>query len=802
MEVFSNMKKKSLKMSMENLDYENMSNISGENLADSCEESMKIFGTNKNVYRAIKSMIDGLKPVHRRILYSMYKSKARTQNVKMAAVTASTLAYHPHGDVAIADVAGNLAQEFSNNVVLLDAQGNPGTIKGDQAAAARYLEVKLSKYSLKCFFEDFETSNVDMKMAYTGQDEEPEFLPARYPHALINPQFGAIGYGAASNIPPYNFTEVLNATMDLMKNPNKNIYLVPDSPTGADIIDDGQFATICEKGTGTLTLRGSVEIDSEKNRITITSLPLQCTVRQFLTKVVELKKSKELDDIIDIKDYTNSKIGVKTIIYLKPNVNANKVLDILYKKTVLQKTYPVGINLIDDYKLYDYGVKSFLLAWISYRRDIIRSSYNTQLVKNKEKEYMNDIILFVLNKDNAEKTLEICKKSSSKAEAISKLMKRYKITSLQASTIANMRMYEFTQDAYEGFKQKKIELAAEIAKIEEILMNDKLIDKVIEDQLKEGIKLFGHPRKSRIIPADDIVADTQHVIAISYDGYCKKLPSDVGIIGKVGSRNDYNVFTVSNKDRIILFSDGGKCSAINVSDIPDCDGDGDGIPINRYTKLTGNVVASILIPRVDSDDLDNYTVLLTTKNSFMKRTHITEFINSKSTKTAISLTTGDTLVSVISVFQDTTKECIVYSNKGNGVRFKFDQFKIMGANTRGLQQLQLSDDEEIIGVDAVSTKKKLIFMLTSNGKYKLVELSMFPTMKRKAELLNLANTSSKENIVGLKTVNKRDIITVYHKTQASETVNISDLDISTRVSKCKKLIKTPSGDSVIGFRIN
>lgn len=798
--------KKSLKRCFDSLDYEGSSGIDVANLADNSENAMKIFGANKNLYRSIPSMIDGLKPVHRRILYTMYRSKARTQNVKMATVTANTITIHPHGDVGIADVAGKLAQPFSNNVVLLDAQGNPGTIKGDQAAAARYLEVKLSKYALKCFFEDFETSNVDMKMAYTGQDEEPEFLPARYPHVLINPQFSSIGYGAASNIPPYNFKEIIDTTIALIKNPKKQIYLVPDSPTGADVIDDGQFAKICNEGVGTFTLRGTVDVDPVKNTITILSLPLQCTVRQFMLKVVELKESKELDDIINIKDYTNSRIGVKVIIYLKPNANANKILDVLYKKTILQKTFPVGIKVIDDYKYYDYGVRGLLLAWISYRRDIIRSSFNTQFVKNKEKEYMNDIILFVLNKDNAEKTLAICKNSSTKEEAIDKLMKRYKITSLQASTIANMKMSDFTEEAYQGFLQRKKELAETIRKIEAVLNDDSLIDKEIEEQLKEGARLFGTERKSNIIQlqSEDEI-ETEHLVAISKDGFCKKLPANVDTMGNVGSRSDYTVHCVSSNSKIMVFGTNGKVAILKVSEIPDSDYNSSGVPISRYIKLSTSsqdVVASIVIPKLDDDELSSYTVLFTTKNSFMKRTVITEFTNVKSSKTAISLDEGDELVSVIASFVDTSKECIVYTNLGNGIRFKFDQFKVMSSSAKGLKQLDLTDEEYVVGADSVSPKKRYIMILTSSGRYKLVELSSFPVMKRKSDVLNLAITSSRESIIGLKTVNKRDSITVCHKTLPSEIININDLEVSTRIAKCKKLIKTPSGDSIISFTVN
>ena len=209
------------------------------NLAEACEEYNKIFGANKNLYRVIPSMSDGMKPVMRRFLYSLWKGKGKTQFIKLAKAAANTLDYHPHGDSSVTDVGAKMANLQCNNIPTVEGQGNFGSYKDADAAAARYIEVRLSKYALKCFFEDFETSNVDMKLAYTGDDYEPEFLPARYPHALFNPQLSGIGYSMASNIPPFNPTEVMEATIKLLKDPKAKILLVPDSPTGADVVDDG-----------------------------------------------------------------------------------------------------------------------------------------------------------------------------------------------------------------------------------------------------------------------------------------------------------------------------------------------------------------------------------------------------------------------------------------------------------------------------------------------------------------------------------------------------------------------------------
>ena len=497
----------------------NKGKIYKRDLAEACEDYIKIFGANKNLYRITCSMQDGLKPVHRRFLYTLYKGKGRHNFIKMAKAAADTTAdYHPHGSSSVEDIGAKLASPIANNICLVEGQGNFGSYKNEKAGASRYIECRLSKYALKCFFEDFENSNVDMKLAYTGDDNEPEVLPARYPNALFNPQLSGIGYGMSSNIPGYNVTEVLEATIKLIKNPKDKILLIPDSPTGADIVDDGQFQKICDEGVGTFTLRGSIEVDEINNILTITSIPLQTTIDAIIRKIVELKDSKVFDEIKDIKDYTKNETGVKTLLYLDPSANPYNTIEKLYKKnTGLKKTYPVVLKMIDDYCAYDYGIKSFLLEWIEYRRDTVRSSYNTKLVKAMENQNINDILLFVTNKDNGDETLKMAKKSSNKADFASRLMKKYSIDSQQANTIAGMHLYEFNKDAHDSYVKRKQLLIEEIKILEDTLDNDDKIDEIIINQLEEGIKLFGSKRKSKIVKDTDIkdIPDTEHIIGIS-----------------------------------------------------------------------------------------------------------------------------------------------------------------------------------------------------------------------------------------------------------------------------------------------
>ena len=783
-------------------------NIYKRDLADACEEYVKIFGANKNLYRIMISMQDGLKPVQRRFLYTLYKGKGRNQFIKMSKAAADTTAsYHPHGSTSVEDVGAKMVSTIINNVAPVEGQGNFGSYKNDKAGASRYIECKLSKYAKKCFFEDWEHSNTDMKLAYTGDDEEPEVLPARYPHALFNPQISGIGFGLASNIPPFNVAEVMEATIKLIKDPKAKVFLVPDSPTGADIVDDGQFEAINETGVGTFTLRGTTQVDEINNTITITSIPLQTTIDNIIKNIVELRDKKMFDEIKDIKDYTKNKTGVKTIIYLDPSANPYKTIEKLYSKsTGLKKTYPVGLKMIDDYRDFDYGVKTFLLEWIEYRRDTVRSSFNTKLVKAMEQQNINDIMLRIVNSDNSEATIKLAKDSYTTEEFAQKLMKKYKIDSQQASTIANMRTSAFTKGAYESYKQRKKELIDEINHLEHILDHDEQIDDIIIEQLKEGIKLFGRPRQSAIVTetSEEDIVDSEHIIAISKDGYIKKVDLKEKKVGQVGRTNgQYMAIPINNKNSILIFDSTGMVSKVPVSSIPDMDIKDIGILLERYFSVHGNIV-SVLVEPSEADIKKrgkDLSIVFLTKQGFVKKTLISEFAHINGSSRAIKLPANDELVATEFAFDDTVKDLVIYTNLGNGVRRDINEFSIMKANARGVRQLSLGEDEHCVGCDKITPDKKYMFYITSSGKAKLTDIKYFPTMKRNVEALSLINLDKNETLVGIKSVTKNDEVVVYRKNSQPETIRIEDMPVSTRVAKAEKYIKTPKGDRVISYTV-
>ena len=781
-----------------------------KNLADACEDYIKLFGANKNLYRITPDMQSGLKPVQRRFLYTLYTGKGRREFIKMAKAANDTVAqFHPHAGTSVEEAGAALASPILNNVAPVEGYGNFGSYKNEKAGASRYITCRLSAYGMMCFFSDFEDSNVDMKLAYTGDSYEPEYLPARYPHALFNPQLAGIGYGLASNIPPFNVSEVLKATIKLIKNPDADIYLVPDSPTGADIVDDGQFEKINETGKGTFTLKGSLEIDEVANTITITSIPLQTTIDQIIKNIVLLREKKVFDEITDIKDYTSNKRGVRCVLYLNHTANPYKTAEKLYKKgTGLKKTYPVGITMVDDYVAYDYGVRSFLKEWIEYRRDTVRSSYNTKLVKAEEEKNMNDILIFIISKGYAAETLKLIKDSKDKKEVIEKLMKKLGINSQQAETIANMRMYQFNQESYQSYLEKDQELTKKISEYEHIIDDDdNEIDKIIISQLEEGIKLWGRPRQSKIVKeetVEDEVDTSEHILGITKDGIVKKVPLFEKQIGQVGdSTHQIMVVHANNSENILVFDSYGMVSRIPVNAIPDMKLDDIGVSLKRYSGFDGKAVSVILEP--SKEELkkrgNNVNVTFLTKFGFVKQTPLKEYLGINGSMVSIKIPSEDELVSAELTLEGTSSDMVIYTNCGKGVRRSISQFPTSHANSRGNRQLQLGEVEHCVGFDIINPDKKYMLYVTSSGRCKLTELKYFPVMRKDEESISLISLEGGESLVGIRSVNQKDRAIIYKKKSEPEILEVSDVKISTRIAKGEKVIGNKRGDYVLSFSI-
>lgn len=771
------------------------------NIADTAVDWMGVYAANVNIFRITPHLIDGLKPGARRMLYALRNNTSHGEvNTKVVIATGDTIHYHPHGDESVSDVIYKNGQPWRNNIVYITGKGNYGNIKGEPPAHPRYPECRLSPAAQMILFSDLADSNAPMRPTYNGEFMEPDYLPARIPTVLCNPAFSSIGIGVATNIPPFNVSEVIAATKKLMKNPDTKIMLIPDSPTGCDIVDDGQFQTINDVGDMcTLTMQATYDIDYIENIITITSLPLQHNTGEVKQKLVELKKSGKLQQLLDIAD--NSRKGnVDLKIMLESSANPDKFIEkIMNKKIGLKDTYSVRIRVVDDFRAHVWGTKKLLLKWIDYRREAVRACYNKKLIDTINQHDMNEVYLMVFDKDNLSKTMKIARTSTSSKEMAQKFMDEYKISSLQAQTLSEMRVNQLSTSSYEKYKEVKVTTEKNIEEYKKIIMSDAAVDEVIASQMDEIDKLFGGPRKSSVIKAGKLqekIPSTYHLIGISKDGYVKKLDAAANnSIGVVGKTSQVIVTLINNQDNLLIFGDDGRLSRIGVSSIPDMEYSEPGVELTRYFTLTGIPVSILNENDVRASAGD---IVIVTKNGYGKKVKMSEFAKIKDFKDCISLSEDDKLVAAIPAGEE---DFIIYTNFGDGIRLNTSSIKYQSRNAKGLSLISLRAAEEVVGINFMETGCDKLVYVTSNGRMKLTDGKLLPLMDRRADPLSLIALDSNEYVVGISFVSQNDSVIVYRRKSEPVEIPIKNIKLTTRVAKPEKLVKTPSGDSVVGFKV-
>ena len=798
------------------------------NIADEAEEYIKLFGANKNVFRAIPNLQSGLKPGAQRFLWAWWSLDGKPQSTdpsvlkklkyhKAAILTTRTMEFHPHSDSGISSMLGTMGQTFSNNVMLIVPQGSYGNLQYSDAGAERYIEAKLSEFTIDCYFEDFYKYCIPMRKNYLGEEDEPITLYSKYPVILFNPQFSSMGYGMASNIPPYNVKEVLEATIDLIKNPKKKIFLIPDFPSGCDIIDEGQFQKIVDTGKGKFSVQGSYTIDYTNNTIHFSSVPLNTKTKKIIMAIIELKKSKHLfDEIVKIDDET---IGgnVDLTFTIKHGENPEKVLDKLFKKnTGLKKPFPVGITVIDDYEIVTnskgdefISIKDLLLRWIDYRREALRVYYLRSLQINVDKTNMNDVLLMVFSKDNIDDTIKIAKKSKNRKETVEKYMERFNINSIQAETIADMHVYNFNKDSYERYKSTAESLKEEYKKIMNILESDDEIDKIIIEQLEYGIKKYGGPRRSKVIKPnnseiEENIPDIDYLIGISENGYIKKIKKkDNNSIGPVSkSNNNISVLSINNRENVLVIDSRGTVSKVSISAIPEMKFSDIGVELSKFFTVRGDIKAMMELPSsnvLKNIDDDMYIIFIT-KKGICKKVLVSEF-GRLSTKSGISLDEDDEVACATFAIHENSKDIIIYTNKGDGIRIPISEIREYKANAKGLSMISLTKDEYVVGASKINPKKNILIYITSTGKAKLTELKLFPKMNRNDSPLKLISMTGNETLVGIESVGKNDTLILYKKSSDPEEIKISSINLKPRMSSGDKVSSLKRGDYVVAYKI-
>ena len=666
-------------------------------------------------------------------------------------------------------------------------------------------EARLSKFAYKCYFEDFSEDLVDMKAGYIEGIYEPEYLPARYPVALTK-SIKAIGYGMYSQFPNYNFKELVEFTLKLMDNPDYDKVIYPDIPNNCEIIDDGQFDEIRRTGKGNFRMKSKVNIDYEQNKIEVLSVPQGTDLASITEKIVEMGKSGELIGFVDVhnmNDKRNSKGKKKNKegklsieVLFKPGTDLNKNLDLLYKKTTMVMTASYDLTLVDDYKLRHYTVRTLLLDWISFRRDIKRRQINKKITKKMERKHILEVLLFITNAKNGQTTIKLATQSEDAVEFQSKLVSTFGISTLQAKNIAKMSVTAFNKESHRKYQIELDEINKELDELLVITKSSKLIDNIIKDELKEGIELFSRPRSSDIVTFGDskFIPDSEHKIVITKNGRIKKLDANVNGIGQLedGDKGK-DLFPVNNRGSILVFDKRGNMSNIDVNDISSTPIDSGGIDISTMVTVAGNIVTSFPKPPETIKDEEVFLVL-TTKKGLSKKLSYKNFQKIRGTVTAIKLAEDDELVSVDVLFGN--KDIIIYTKEGGAIRISVGDIRECGRAAYGIATIDLAGDDEVAGTAIINKNHKYIVVATNKGKMKLCNLNQFKTMKRKSPTLQLTRLEKNEVVVSVKSVKLTGKIMVYTQFTEHE-FKVKEIPELTRNHPCKKMIPLKNKDVVL-----
>ena len=800
-------------------------NIQPQEIVAEIQQSYLDYAMSVIVARALPDVRDGLKPVHRRILYSMWDSGLRPSAKfrKSATVVGEVLGkYHPHGDSAVYDSMVRLAQDFSLRYPLVWGQGNFGSMDGDSAAAYRYTEAKLKPIAEEMLF-DIEKNTVDFIPNFDGVHKEPVVLPAKLPQLLLNGTMG-IAVGMATNIPPHNLNELADAINHLIDNPDADVndlmHFVkgPDFPTGGLMYNTPGIKEAYSTGRGKIVTRAKAEIVETKAgnfHIIITEITYATNKSALITKIADLVKEGKILGIKDLRDESD-KDGVRIVIELKKDAYPQKVLNKLYNATDLQKNFNVNmLALVDGIDPQILSLKSILEHYILHRNIVVTRRTQFELTKAKDRAHILEGLKTAL--DHIDAVIETIKKSPTKEEAHANLMKKFKLSEKQASAILEMKLQTLA-----GLERKKIEdeLAEKlkfIAQLEDLLAHPKKILAVVKSELIELKEKFGDERKTKVLKTgieefkqEDLIPNEEAIITISQDGYIKRMNPDVykvqkrggkGVIGATTREGDSieKVTSVMTHDNLMFFTNTGKVFQTKAYEIPESSRTGKGQAIVNFLQLGQEEKITAMIPYNKTDDYKFF--FFTTTAGVVKKTKLEDFDNvRRSGLIAITLDKGDTLNWV----QPTTgtDEIVLSTSGGQAIRFKESDVRAMGRNASGVRGIKLRVSDKVIGMDVVlkGQKGNQLLIITENGYGKRTELGSYKIQHRGGSGIKTAKVTAKiGKLAGANIVNVDEIEMDLFITSAQGQIiriPLNSISVLGRATQGVRIMKPNTGDKV------
>ena len=753
-------------------DFHEKDSLEENNIVDEVQQSFLDYSMSVIASRALPDLRDGLKPVHRRILWSMYEENNTPDKPhKKSATTVGYVMghYHPHGDSSIYEAMVRLAQDFNERYMLVDGHGNFGNIEGDGAAAYRYTEARLSKISLE-LLRDINKDTVDMDSNFDETCKEPSVLPSRFPNILVNGTMG-IAVGMATNIPPHNLGEVIDGCVAFIDNPDittlelMNYIKGPDFPTGGIILGNSGIKKAYETGRGTITIRSRAEIEEHGNHssIVFTEVPYGVNTLELKNKVAELVHNKTIEGISDY--HSDLKDGIKITITLKKDANANVVLNNLYKHTNFQISYGIIFLMLDGLTPKTLGLKDIISKYIDHQKIVIIRRTKFDLAKAEKRVHILEGYKIAL--DYIDEVIRIIRNAESDIEAKEKLISRFGLSDIQADAILELKLRRLTALERDKIEQELNELLELIKDYKDILANEYRVYQIIKDEMLEIKQRYADDRRTSIdmtaidyIEDESLIPEEDIIITLTNKGYIKRVTTDtyklqnrggVGIKGMTTNEEDFveNIVTMTTHDYLLFFSNKGKVYRVKGYEIPTFNRQSKGLPIVNLLTIDKDEKITVML-KVTNNDTNNYIVLCT-QNGLIKKTNISEFENIRSNgKIAITLKDDDALISAKKT--NGSNQIIIAGSNGRMIRFDENEIRVMGRTASGVRGIDLGDGK---AVDCeIANTDDQVLVVTENGYGKKTSISEYRMTHRGSKGVKGLNVTEKNgNIVACKTLN-------------------------------------------------
>lgn len=794
-----------------------MDRLENSNIVSEMQNSFLEYSMSVIISRAIPDLRDGLKPVHRRILYTMLESGFTPDKgyVKCAKTVGAVIGnYHPHGDTAVYDAMVRMAQDFSYRHPLIDGHGNFGAIDGSTAAAYRYTESRISKIAME-LLRDINKDTVDFEDNFDVTRKEPKVLPSRFPNILVNGTMG-IAVGMATNIPPHNLGEVIDGCVAYIDNHDIDTLGLmqfikgPDFPTGGSILGNSGIKKAYDTGKGTITIRGKADIVEKKDRyeIIITEVPYQVNTSALITKIAELVRDKVIDGIADLREETSFQDGMKILIELKRDANPNVVLNNLYKHTPLQTTYGINNLMLYQGKPQIMGLRDIIANYIDFQKEVIYRRTKFDLDKALKREHILEGLKIAL--DNIDAVIKIIKESKSDVIAKQQLSEKFNLDDVQTEAILEMRLRKLTGLEKEKILEELAELLKTIEELRAILSSEERILGVIKTELLEIKEKYAEPRKTIIdttaieyiedeslIPVEDIV------ITLTNKGYIKRMTSEtyrtqnrggVGIKGMNTNEEDFveNILSLKTHDYLMFFTNKGKVYRMKGYEIPEFSRQSKGLPIVNLLPLDKEEVVKTMLT-INENDESKYIVFCT-QNGLVKRTNVEEFESIRANgKLAINLKEDDEIVAVKKT--DGNCQILIASSNGRMIRFDEKEIRVMGRSAAGVRGIDVGDGI-VVGCE-IAIENEEVLVITENGYGKRTDINQYRQTHRGSKGVKALNVTEKNgNIVCFKLVTGEEDLMIVTNNGIIIRMPLEQVSTTGRVAQGVRLINLKDNQKV------